>query len=205
MEWLVRGEASSVQGLNCRGWRTIDGNRLPHFLAFQWSYYASSTVNIFLLRGHISWQLLIPPPGGCSRWEGPFFVPCPRCLSTRVKGFAQPECIRQLPLQTAGSQSELPGSASKRLNLSCSASLSSISLHLKDLITPSLAPQKTGCLRDPGKRGTYILLQHVGYYLEIADGPFCCLCKAPSIFQGASSQPLWEDSKYSCLYALMDG
>lgn len=42
-----------------------------------------------------------------------FFVPCPRCLSIRVKGFAQPEHIRQLPLQPSGSQSELPGSAFK--------------------------------------------------------------------------------------------
>lgn len=80
-------------------------------------------------------------------------MPCPGCLSTKVKGFAQPEHIRQLLLQTAGSQSELPGSASKRLNLSCSASLGSVALHLKDLITPSLAPQKAGCLRYPGKQG----------------------------------------------------
>lgn len=175
------------RGLNCCGWRSTARNRLPHFPAFQWSYYASSTVNIFLLGGHISWQSLIPPPGGCSRWESPFFVPCPRCLSTRVKGFAQPEHICQLPLQPPGSQSELPGSASKKLNLSCFASFGNISLHLKDWIIPSLAPQKAGCLRDPGKQGTYVLLQHVGYYLETADGHFCCLCKAPSIFQGASS------------------
>lgn len=81
------------------------------------------------------------------------FVPCPRCLSTGVKGFAQPKRICQLPLQPASSQSELPGSASKRLNLRCPATLGNISLHLKDLIVPSLAPQKSGCLRDPGKQG----------------------------------------------------
>lgn len=154
---------------------------------FQWSYYAASTVNIFLLRGHISWQLLIPSPGGCSRWERPFFMPCPGCLSTRIKGFAQPEHIRQLPLQPAGSQSELPDWASKTLSLSCSASLGNISLHLKDLITSSLAPHKAGYLKDPDKQGTYILLQHVGCYLEIADGHLCCLCRTPSMFQGARS------------------
>lgn len=49
-------------------------------------------------------------------------------------------------------------------------------------ISPLFAAQKTGCLRDPDKQDTYVLLQRVGYYLQIADG-YCCLCKAPSIFQ----------------------
>lgn len=105
-------------------------------------------------------------------------MPCLRCLSTRVEGFAQPEHICQVPLQPAGSQSELPGSASEKLNLSCSACLTSISLCLQDLITSSLTPQKAGCLRYPGKQGSYVLHQYVGYYLEIAGGHFCCLCKS---------------------------
>lgn len=105
-------------------------------------------------------------------------MPRLRCLSTRVEGFAQPEHICQVPLQPAGSQSELPGSASEKLNLSCSACLTNISLCLQDLITPSLIPQKAGRLRYPGKQGSYVLLQRVGYYLEIAGGHFCCLCKS---------------------------
>lgn len=154
---------------------------------FQWSYYGAPTVNIFLLREHISWQLTFLLQEDAAGEKGPFFMPCPGCLSTRIKGFAQPEHIRQLPLQPAGSQSELPDWASKTLSLSCSASLSNISLHLKDLITSSLAPHKAGCLKDPDELGTYILLQHLGYYLEIADGHFCCLCRTPSMFQRARS------------------